>query len=401
MKENPTLLINSRKIFYNNFLFIVGFLTLSLSVIRFFDYSITVAFFIIFFISYKYINKLNIYFINTYFFLITYLLFMAIMFYNNLDFLEFIKSFLLTCIMLFVFLSSLFKPLYNLKTINFILIIKFTSILLIVLELLQVFEKIYFGTTNLWFLFDGISISTATSSDRFQAANFISFIRPISFYHEPSYLGIILLVLLICSKQLQMHKKYFYLITFGIVLSFSTTALLFLILYFIILNLKKFTNFILFSLIIIIFLFSFFDWDTINSFIRINEILNSGTSGNARLIEPYEYLYDQIFIKEHYFGIPLGQSDLVFNNSFYLIFLYFGILAPFILVFFIIFILNKLHYAGIYYLIAFFALLFLSGSIFTLEDTFILYFLNLTFYYTKINKKEVVNTFKNFITNNV
>ena len=43
--------------------------------------------------------------------------------------------------------------------------------------------------------------------------------------------------------------------------------------------------------------FIFFDSETLNNIFRLNEIFNAGTSGNERLVGPYEFLIDQIFNK--------------------------------------------------------------------------------------------------------
>jgi hypothetical protein len=132
-----------------------------------------------------------------------------------------------------------------------------------------------------------------------------------------------------------------------------------------------------------ILVFFLIDNETLNTIFRFSEILNAGTSGNERLIGPYDYLVNQIFVKHHYLGIPLGQSELVFNNSFYLLFLYFGLLTPIILFAFVIYIFSRYKFRAIKYLIAFFSLLFLNGAIFTLEATLLLYFLNFTFFTTR------------------
>mgnify|MGYP000182635053 CR=1 FL=1 len=35
-----------------------------------------------------------------------------------------------------------------------------------------------------------------------------------------------------------------------------------------------------------------------------------------------EFLFKEIIEKHYYFGIPLGQSDIILDNSFYLIFVF-------------------------------------------------------------------------------
>ena len=76
--------------------------------------------------------------------------------------------------------------------------------------MIQVFENILLGSSSTWFLLDSVSISTATDISRFQAMNLLSYMRPISFYHEPSYLGIVLLILLICANELKVKKIFIY-----------------------------------------------------------------------------------------------------------------------------------------------------------------------------------------------
>ena len=204
--------------------------------------------------------------------------------------------------------------------------------------------------------------------------------RPISFYHEPSYLGIVLLILLICANEIKVHRFFIYVYYFGILASFSTTALAFLVLYILFNNFEKLKSALVLIFFVFIFLFFFIDSETLDTIFRFSEILNSGTSGNQRLIGPYDYLVNQVFVKHHYFGIPLGQSELVFNNSFYLLFLYFGIMTPVILSTFVLFVFSRCKFHSIKYLIAFFSLLFLSGALFTLEATLLLYILNLSFF---------------------
>jgi hypothetical protein len=317
------------------------------------------------------------------------LLAITLFFTQNLDLVEYIKSFLLTAIMLFVYISSLNRQIHS-NIFSLSKIIAFVSLVIVTFEITQILEFYFLGTSNSWFILDSFSISTATDISRFQAVNFLSFMRPISVFHEPSYLGIILLVLLICGHELKVNKSILLIIYIGITISFSTTALIFMILYVIAQNLNRFKN-----VLAIIFLISFvsiflIDEESLNSIFRLGEILNSGTSGNERLIGPYEYLIDQIFNKKHYFGIPLGQSELIFNNSFYLLFLYFGLVTPLILGVFISFIFYKYKFESFKYLIAFFALLFLNGAIFTLESALILYCLNYSFGFKLHNNSKSV-----------
>ena len=379
------MIINLNKIFYNNFLLSLGLLTLSLGIFRIAEYSFSIANFIVLYLFFFYLKSNNKYVFAIYFFILTYLLLIAFLFFTNLNFIEYLKSFLLTSVMLFVYISSLFKPIYY-DRINPQRIIIYIGIFIVLFELIQILEYLILGSSNTWFILDSLSISTATDIGRFQAVNFLSFMRPISFYHEPSYLGIILLILLICANELKVNKLFLFIFYIGIIISFSTTALVFLILYIILLNFKSIKTFLMLFIIVILLFYFLLDNETLDNIFRFNEIFNAGTSGNERLIGPYDYLSDQFFNKHNYFGIPLGQSDLVFNNSFYLFFLYFGIFTPLLLLIFIFFIFYKFKKNSFKYLLAFFSLIFLSGSFFTLEYALILYFLNYSFYTTSNNE---------------
>jgi len=290
--------------------------------------------------------------------------------------------------MVYVYLSSLTSPIIT-SNFNLNKIISITSLLLVLFSILQIAEYSIIGSSNSWFFLDRFSISTATDVSRFQAVNLLTFMRPISFYHEPSYLGIVLLILLICANELNVKKIFIIFIYIGILISFSTTALIFLLMYFFIINLKNLKNFILFIFVSIILLFFLLDKDSLDNIFRLSEILNTGTSGYQRLIGPYEYLIDQIFIRQQYLGIPLGQSNLIFDNSFYLLFLYFGVLTPLVFLSLFIYIFYKFKFNSLKYLIAFFSLLFLNGAIFTLESALLLYCLNYSFTYSRYLKHKV------------
>ena len=370
--------ISLNKLVYNNFFYALGLITLSLGIFNVMGYSFSIANIIVLFLFISYCKKNSLIVFAIYFSLISYLLIIAAFFFVKLDLFEFIKSFLLTNIMFLVYLSSLAKPIYNSK-LDFIKIISIIGIIIVAFECFQITEYLILGSSNSWFLLDRFSISTATDIGRFQAVNFLTFIRPISFYHEPSYLGIILLILLISANELKVNKLIIFIYYFGIILSFSTTALVFLVLYVIIKNFESFRKILFLGLLIMISLKYFLDKETLDTVFRFNEILNSGTSGNERLVGPFDYLVNEVFVNHHYFGIPLGQSNLVFNNSFYLLFLYFGVLTPLLLVIFSLYIIHKFRSNSFKYLIAFFSLLFLNGAIFTLESTLVLYCLNYSF----------------------
>lgn len=360
-------------------------MTLSLSVFKINEYSFSLANFIVLYLFIYYLLKNNKKVLIIYYSIIMYLLLIAILFIQKVDILEFIKSFMLTSVMLLVFLSSLFKQIHSAK-FDLKKIISKIGIFIVFFEVMQIFEFLILGTSSTWFIFDKISISTATDIGRFQAVNLLSFMRPISFYHEPSYLGIVLLILLICAYELRVNKIYIIIYYIGIILSFSTTALVFLFLYIISKNINRIKNLVMLITILIILLAFFLDKDTLDNIFRFSEILNAGTSGNERLIGPYEYLKNQLVNNHYFFGIPLGQSELVFNNSFYLLFLYFGVFTFPLLLIFMSFIIYKFKSNSFKYIVAFFSLLFLNGAIFTLESALLLYCLNTTFVETNFRQ---------------
>lgn len=270
--------LSINKLVYNNFLYTFGLITLSLGVFNIAGYSFSIANFIVLFLFISYCKKNSIVVFSIYFLLIAYLLIVAALFFVKLDLFEFIKSFLLTSIMLFVYLSSLAKPIYNSK-LDFIRIISYLGVIVVAFECLQICEYLILGSSNSWFFLDRFSISTATDIGRFEAVNFLAFIRPISFYHEPSYLGIILLILLIAANELKVNKLIIFIYYFGIVISFSTTALVFLVLYVLIKNFESLKKILFVTIIVLISLNYFLDRETLDTVFRFNEILNSGTSG--------------------------------------------------------------------------------------------------------------------------
>ena len=232
------------KYFYNNKIYALGLMTLSLGFFKLNSYSFSIANFLVIYLFFYYLNSNKKAVFSVFFSLIVYLIFIAVLFIQSIDFIEYLKSFILTSVMLLVFISSLVKPIYpNKLKLSYVLSI--IVVLIVLFECIQVFEYSILGTSYTWFLLDKFSISTATDVGRFQAVNFLTFMRPISFFHEPSYLGIVLLILLICANELQVNKYFISLYYIGIILSFSTTALAFLVLYIIFNNFNKLKNFVI------------------------------------------------------------------------------------------------------------------------------------------------------------
>ena len=208
-----------KKIFFS-FFFLLAILTLSLYVFRFIGYSFSIAFFLVGLLivfSLKHI-PLNSWIIYT--LLLIHQYFVLVLFIFELDFIEFLKSFLLVNIAILGFIGSKFyvpKVIYNL---NFKLILSIAVIVIVLFELIQVLEYSSIGTSFCWFLLDKYSISTAEDVGRFQAVNFLNYMRPVSLYHEPSYLGLVLFSVLIWGESLKINLYIKSLIIIGIILSF-------------------------------------------------------------------------------------------------------------------------------------------------------------------------------------
>nr|WP_315152566.1 hypothetical protein [uncultured Flavobacterium sp.] len=302
--------------------------------------------------------------------------FVLVLFIFELDFVEFIKSFLLVNITLLSIIGSKFYTPKIIDKINFRLILSIATFLIVTFELVQVLEYSLIGTSFSWFLLDKISISTAEDVGRFQAVNFLNYMRPISLYHEPSYLGLVLFSILLWGDSLRIKLYVKALIIFGIILSFSTTIYLFIILYYVpkIYN-NKYIK-VLFFLCIVYFIIKYNV--SIFEFFRFNEIATEGTSGYARIGAPFFQVIDILFYQHNFFGIPFGQSPIMFDNSFFVIFSYYGILTP--LFYFLIFgslfknikDINKLYN----YFLIIGACLFVNGAFFTPETSFLIVLTN-------------------------
>jgi hypothetical protein len=77
-------------------------------------------------------------------------------------------------------------------------------------------------------------------------------------------------------------------------------------------------------------------------------------------------------------GLPLGQASFLYNNSFFLFILYFGVLSPFVILLYAAFVYNNVN--SIRYFICYFIvlgfLLNLNGSIFTPDGAFFISVIN-------------------------
>lgn len=364
-----------KKIFFFLF-FLFAILSLSLYVFRFIGYSFSVAFFLVcllVFFSLKHLPKNSW---RIYILLLIHQYIIFVLFILDLDLVEFIKSFLLVNITLLSIIGSKFYTPKFVVEINFRLLLSIAVFIIVLFEVIQVFEYSFFGTSFSWFLLDKFSISTAEDVGRFQAVNFLTYMRPISLYHEPSYLGLVLFSVLIWGESLSFKIYLRLLVLLGIILSFSTTIYLFLIMYYIpkVYNNKYFKILFIFSILFFIVKYNI----SIFQFFRFSEIVTEGTSGYARIGAPFFEVIKLIFLQSNYFGIPFGQSPIMFDNSFFVIFSYYGILMP--LFYFLIFgsVLRSIKdYRKVFncFLIIG-ACLFVNGAFFTPETSFLVVMTN-------------------------
>jgi hypothetical protein len=348
-------------------------LSLSFYVFKIFGFAISLGFiFNLFLIFFNPISKkdLQIIFLFSVFFFCN-----LIYQFWALDLLEFLKTFFLMIIAIYSFLNF---PKFDYKFITSNVlknVIFFSSLLIIVFGFFQVFYFLIFKSTDLYFLFDSISISTAKSAGRFQAVNLLSYIRPISFYHEPSYLGSILLLLFISSISLKMSKFFSVFLFFGILGSLSMTVYFFTFV-FLIYEFRRFYFFYILSFLSF-FIIILFSSNLDLSFFRFSELTLPGSSGHERIIAPFNSILYEFNFVSTIFGRALGQTQKQLDNSFYVLLSYFGVFLP--LLFYFVFIHVKKIFCNnenvIIFFIFFFNMLFLNGAIITPESQFLLFFM--------------------------
>ncbi len=286
---------------------------------------------------------------------------------------EFTKSFFLTMWFLFVFGLS-FKV--TAIKMNFFLVkrwVKVAVLLIVGFQFLQVLEQFLLGSYSSWFMLDKYSISTAVTAGRFEAAYLPGYMRPISFYHEPSYLAFVLLLLYAINAEQIKSKSIQIPLVLGIFFTLSSVVLFFFIIYLILNRFKKDKQLLwLFALFpLLVLLLAFFP-----EAFRLNEIITPGTSGHERIMVPYDLTLK--YLESYPFGLALGQSTVVFNNSLFLVILYVGVLFPFLL--FVLFwsVFNRVQslVLTLKYFTLLGCLLFLSGALFTLEGAFFVFLIN-------------------------
>lgn len=358
-------------VFRDTFLLSVTLLSLSLVFFKIGGYSVSVAFiFNLYFLVSKPLLRSHLY---IYFFFLLFFLFNLIYQIWALDIVEFIKTCTLFSFAILTFLNYKRVSLKNWSEASLKNTVKFCVLITVGIALLQVSEFLFLNSTNYYKIFDGISISTAESADRFQAVNLLSFIRPISVYHEPSYYGSVLLLLFMCANALRMHFIWKFLTFFGIILSLSMTVYFFTILY--IGYLLRDYKYILAILLIVGFVF--FAGPELLITLRIDEIIREGTSGNQRVVAPiYSIIFE--FSKVYtIFGRSLGQMEKQLDNSFFVLFGYFGVFFPLLLYFIWCYIKISLKKSTdqVVFIIFFLNVLFLNGAIITPESQFMLFLL--------------------------
>ena len=228
--------------------------------------------------------------------------------------------------------------------------------------MVQVCELLIYGSTQSWFWVSDYSITTATNADRFQAVNLLSYIRPTAQYHEPSYLALVAFAT--CCLLDNAESKYKYLTLFFclavILASFSATVWIIVLGYF-------FWFFVPFIIQLLTFLplLSLFLYYELYDFFRLSEIFHYGTSAWHRIGKPLSATVDDL--QSLPLGVPMGNTEFVYDNSLFLIVSYFGVLSiPIFALLIFIFINNQRYRKPLYF---FFAAMMVNGAIITIEST--------------------------------
>jgi hypothetical protein len=232
--------------------------------------------------------------------------------FRNSDMIEFFNSYINIVLFIssFYFVKSVFENhLIDSHILNII------SLLIFGLAISQVFMLVFFKDDSLYFIFDSMSISTAENVDRFQAANFLSFVRPVSIYHEPSFLALINLVLLHIGYI--RTRRYNFVNVACIFLSMSIIGIASLFLY-IIWNQKLLLRALVgLSFIALAVVFS--------ELSRLGEVFIVGSSGHERLVKPF---IDLVASLNHYMlAVPVGNLFPQSNNSLQVLLAYFGVMS--------------------------------------------------------------------------
>lgn len=350
----------------------------SIKLISYIGYDFRPPFFVLFFFFVFYAR----YSLTTLvFFMLTlvYVVFIYVFNVNQSDDLEFFKSFALFSYSYLFFILTLNVDKDMKKLIDIKIILWLTALLLISFEMFQIFEQYFYGTYASWFWLDGLSISTATDVGRFEAINFKGYMRPVSFLYEPGFLGEILLFLIVINDNNLKSKKLEFLLLMGLLLTLSALSILLCSIYyafkFLLTTKSRYVKYIYFLAVIV----GLFYFERIYYLSRVDEIFTEGTSGYIRLTEPFLETIQLLLVNT--FGIPLGQSELVFNNSIFLILIYFGLLTPFLFILLYLKLQKGLvfGFSLFQYIFVFISVLLVNGAIFTPESALLLGLLNYSF----------------------
>lgn len=381
MKTRNSLSSN-HKAFLISFVFLFSMLTLNISLFNVAGFTVTGAVVSVVFIFFNYYKLIRKYRIVNLMIFIFFLNFNAVIQIEYLDVEEFFKSYLLTIFFLVVFFHTLSNEKINLPSASIHYLILLSSLCIIGFQFIQMGEQFFLNSHKSWFYLAEFSTSTAEDVGRFQAASFLSYMRPISIYYEPSFLGFVLLLLYSVNGEYGQLPKVQKLLGLGIFCTLSSTIIFFFILYLVMEKSKRLTGVIIAAgicLIFILLIILFFP-----EVFRLNEIFFQGTSGHERLVRPLELTI--IYLQTWPFGLALGQSSVLFNNSFFLLLLYMGVLFPLFIGFMLIFVYKNLNDIVTFYkyIIILFALLFLNGALFTLEGAFFIFIIN---YFLTVKRK--------------
>lgn len=253
------------------FFVVLGLVTLSLTTIQIFDgYGVTIAAYLILAYCIYMVNHIVVNSAIPFGIVVGFLIVNATLQASWIEEREFLKSFMLTIVMLFTYITSL-RPKYILRNlIDYKIIIKFAAFIIGGFEFVQISEQLLMGSTTSWFWLDGVSISTADSIGRFEAVNFLGIFRPISFFHEPSYLAAICFVLLVINDHLFPGEKVRYILIASIILTLSGLMLIILSFYLAIDLLKSHKN-IFYFCALVVFIASIFYWERMLGFSRLDE----------------------------------------------------------------------------------------------------------------------------------
>ena len=364
---------------YLHIVLIVSFVSLSFSLFSLEDYHVTGAIFFISVICLFLLKEISIYKLCTCLIFMMYVLFLAAFNFNDLDVFEYLKTFLQFLLFIFVGILSFGKRYLTIDQVSKFLIS--VTIVILFFEMLQVVEQMIFNSYQSWFYFDAFSISTAVDVGRFESASLQGYMRPVSIYHEPGYLAFALLLVFVLNDNLVKNRIVFYAAFLGIIFSMSSLMQMFLLLYLILTRFGR--SYYLLPLGAIAFvILVYFSYD----FFRFDEVFRVGTSGYERVTVPVNLLSEKL--RSNFFGVPLGNLEIVLNTSFFLIFFYFGFIAFPIVIFFSLFVRYIVHgKTYVSYMLLLVALTFMNGALFTLEGTFFLFLINMLLSYSDKREK--------------